>query len=66
MSDIFPGRLKSNRILLGIALIPPGIGLSSAAETLAPIEVISTTPLHGVSIERTRLPMHTEVATDED
>jgi outer membrane receptor protein involved in Fe transport len=66
MPEFLPDRFKTKKILLGIALIPPTIGLSVAAETLAPIEVISTTPLHGVSIERNRLPMHTEVATDED
>jgi outer membrane receptor protein involved in Fe transport len=45
-------------------LIPPGFCL--AAEALEPIEIISTTPMHGVGIERDRLPMHTEVATDEE
>jgi outer membrane receptor protein involved in Fe transport len=41
-------------------------GAGRAAESLPPIEVISTTPLHGAGIERNRLPMHTEIATDED
>ncbi|MEJ2463926.1 MAG: TonB-dependent receptor [Candidatus Thiodiazotropha sp.] len=37
-----------------------------AEERLDAIDVISTTPLHGVEIERNRLPMHTEIATDAD
>lgn len=44
------------------ALSGPGAGW--AAERLPSIDVISTTPLHGVEIERKRLPMHTEIATD--
>lgn len=39
---------------------------ADSPETLSPIDVISNTPLHGVEIERTRLPMHTETATDRD
>jgi outer membrane receptor protein involved in Fe transport len=37
-----------------------------SAESLDSIDVISTTPLHGVEIERNRLPMHTEIADDDD
>ncbi|MES9941741.1 MAG: TonB-dependent receptor [Candidatus Thiodiazotropha sp. 6PLUC2] len=66
MTGMQSAKNKHNRWLIAAILISPGIGGSWAAETLAPIEVISTTPLHGVGIERDRLPMHTEVATDED
>jgi hypothetical protein len=43
-----------------------GSGTGWSAEPLPSIDVISTTPLHGVEIERNRLPMHTEIATDAE
>jgi outer membrane receptor protein involved in Fe transport len=54
------------RLNLAIAIMLSASGAGRAAESLPPIEVISTTPLHGAGIERSRLPMHTEIATDED
>jgi len=38
----------------------------SISEVLPSIDVISSTPLHGIEIERNLLPMHTEIATDRD
>ncbi|MEW8586129.1 MAG: TonB-dependent receptor, partial [Candidatus Thiodiazotropha sp.] len=52
--------------LFSASLVLSGSGTGWAEERLPAIDVISTTPLHGVEIERNRLPMHTEIATDED
>ncbi|MFI0374585.1 MAG: TonB-dependent receptor, partial [Candidatus Thiodiazotropha sp.] len=54
------------RLLFTACLVLTGSGTGWADERLPSIDVISTTPLHGVEIERTRLPMHTEIATDDD
>ncbi|MEW8140558.1 MAG: TonB-dependent receptor [Candidatus Thiodiazotropha endolucinida] len=54
------------RLLFTASLVLTGSGAGWADERLPSIDVISTTPLHGVEIERTRLPMHTEIATDDD
>ncbi|MEW8462096.1 MAG: TonB-dependent receptor, partial [Candidatus Thiodiazotropha endolucinida] len=54
------------RLLFTASLVLTGSGTGWADERLPSIDVISTTPLHGVEIERTRLPMHTEIATDDD
>ncbi|MES9922929.1 MAG: TonB-dependent receptor [Candidatus Thiodiazotropha endolucinida] len=54
------------RLLFTASLVLTGSGTGWADDRLPSIDVISTTPLHGVEIERTRLPMHTEIATDDD
>ncbi|PVV07455.1 MAG: hypothetical protein B6D82_16560 [gamma proteobacterium symbiont of Ctena orbiculata] len=54
------------RLLFSASLVLSGSGTGWAEERLPAIDVISTTPLHGVEIERNRLPMHTEIATDEE
>ncbi|MEW8692764.1 MAG: TonB-dependent receptor plug domain-containing protein, partial [Candidatus Thiodiazotropha endolucinida] len=54
------------RLLFAASLVLTGSGTGWADERLPSIDVISSTPLHGVEIERTRLPMHTEIATDDD
>ncbi|MES9930261.1 MAG: TonB-dependent receptor plug domain-containing protein, partial [Candidatus Thiodiazotropha sp. 6PDIVS] len=66
MTGVQSVQIERSRWLIAVILILPGFGAGWAAEALTPIEVISTTPLHGVGIERDRLPMHTEVATDEE
>ncbi|MBT2969881.1 MAG: TonB-dependent receptor [Candidatus Thiodiazotropha sp. (ex Ctena orbiculata)] len=53
-------------MLFSASLVLSGSGTGWAEERLPAIDVISTTPLHGVEIERNRLPMHTEIATDEE
>jgi outer membrane receptor protein involved in Fe transport len=53
-------------LLFAASLILTGSGTGWADERLPAIDVISTTPLHGVEIERNQLPMHTEIATDKD
>ncbi|MEW8505893.1 MAG: TonB-dependent receptor [Candidatus Thiodiazotropha sp.] len=57
---------KPMRLLFSASLVLSGSGTGWAEERLPAIDVISTTPLHGVEIERNRLPMHTEIATDEE
>lgn len=59
-------QLKPMRLLFSASLVLSGSGTGWAEERLPAIDVISTTPLHGVEIERNRLPMHTEIATDEE
>jgi outer membrane receptor protein involved in Fe transport len=62
-----PLRQTNNKTFLFTAsLILTGSATGWADERLPSIDVISTTPLHGVEIERNRLPMHTEIATDKD
>ncbi|PUB81361.1 MAG: TonB-dependent receptor [gamma proteobacterium symbiont of Ctena orbiculata] len=59
-------QINHKRLLFTASLVLTGSGTGWADERLPSIDVISTTPLHGVEIERTRLPMHTEIATDEE
>ncbi|MEW8397613.1 MAG: hypothetical protein AB2707_15780, partial [Candidatus Thiodiazotropha sp.] len=66
MPAVSQQQLKPMRLLFSAGLVLSGSGTGWAEERLPSIDVISTTPLHGVEIERNRLPMHTEIATDED
>jgi outer membrane receptor protein involved in Fe transport len=64
-TDLLP-RTSHKGLLFATSLVLTGSGTGWADERLPAIEVISTTPLHGVEIERDRLPMHTETATNKE
>ncbi|MET0071317.1 MAG: TonB-dependent receptor [Candidatus Thiodiazotropha sp.] len=66
MPAVSQQQIKPSWLLFSAGLVLVGSGTGWAEERLPSIDVISTTPLHGVEIERNRLPMHTEIATDED
>ncbi|MEJ2395288.1 MAG: TonB-dependent receptor [Candidatus Thiodiazotropha sp.] len=57
--------LATNRLLTATLCLTIA-STGRAAESLQSIDVISSTPLHGVEIERNRLPMNTTIATDAD
>ncbi len=57
--------LATNRLLTATLCLTIA-STGRAAESLQSIDVISATPLHGVEIERNRLPMNTAIATDAD
>jgi outer membrane receptor protein involved in Fe transport len=64
-TDLLP-RTSHKGLLFATSLVLTGSGTGWADERLPAIDVISTTPLHGVEIERDRLPMHTETATNKE
>ncbi|PVV20876.1 MAG: TonB-dependent receptor [gamma proteobacterium symbiont of Ctena orbiculata] len=66
MPAVLQQQLNPMRLLFAASLVLSGSGTGWADERLPAIDVISTTPLHGVEIERNQLPMHTETASDKD
>jgi outer membrane receptor protein involved in Fe transport len=65
-----PADLSATVVLKALLFSPSlallSVGAAWSAEPLPSIDVISTTPLHGIEIERDRLPMHAETASDLD
>ncbi len=66
MTAVVPKTTFRKPMVYAAILTLAGTQSALAEERLDAIDVISTTPLHGVEIERNRLPMHTEIATDND
>ncbi len=66
MPAVLLRQTNNKTFLFAASLVLTGSGTGWADERLQSIDVISTTPLHGVEIERNQLPMHTEIATDRD
>ncbi len=66
MNAVAPETTFRKSMLYAAILTLASAQTTLAEERLDAIDVISTTPLHGVEIERNRLPMHTEIATDND
>lgn len=58
---------RSHRLFVGLTILLSSMPFNGIAdEQLAPVDIISTTPLHGVGIELDKVPGNVQTANDRD